>query len=177
MLKKDSFRQEKLDLSQKQFKWLHIIEPLCASLGYQLMFSEERSIFPADGVGYYQLMAGGMITSVKRCIRVPDASIQVNHELIHYVAQSFDCADLLRLWKERAERFVFFDGICRFPYSIENKNDKHRRIYDDSKSGVQKALYRYGTLQLHDAVSAITDWSQHKAVLPDLVHSMALKFG
>eukprot|EP00971_Amphidinium_carterae_P058821 1162903-Amphidinium_carterae.1 len=127
MLMKDSVRQEKLDMAQKQFKWAHIIEPLCASLGYQLMFSEERSIFPHDGVGYYQLMADGKITSVTRCIRVPDASIQVNHELIHYVAQSFDCANLLQLWRERAEKFVFFDGLCRFPYSIENKNDKQRQ--------------------------------------------------
>eukprot|EP00971_Amphidinium_carterae_P118534 2348292-Amphidinium_carterae.2 len=154
MLKKDGLGQDKLHLSQKQFKWVHIIKPLCASLGYQLMFSEERPIFPQDGEGYYQLMAEGMITFVRRRVRVPDASIQ-----------------------ERAERFAYFDGICRFPHSIENKNDKQRQVYDDSKSGVQKALYRYGTLQLHDALSAITDWSQHRAVLPDRVHAMAIWVG
>eukprot|EP00971_Amphidinium_carterae_P006474 127734-Amphidinium_carterae.3 len=31
MLKKDSFGEDKLEVAQKQFKWLHIIGPLCAS--------------------------------------------------------------------------------------------------------------------------------------------------
>eukprot|EP00971_Amphidinium_carterae_P006473 127734-Amphidinium_carterae.2 len=72
---------------------------------------------------------------------------------------------------------MFFDGVCRFPHAIENKYDSQRRIYDDSKSGVEKALFRYGTLPLHDAVSTVTDWNQHRAVLPDLVHHMALWVG
>eukprot|EP00971_Amphidinium_carterae_P094998 1879733-Amphidinium_carterae.1 len=76
MLVRDSWKHEKLEMSQKQYKWLHVILPLCASLGYQLMINEENSVFPADGGKYYELMNRGAITSVRRCVRIPDASVQ-----------------------------------------------------------------------------------------------------
>eukprot|EP00971_Amphidinium_carterae_P336564 6472990-Amphidinium_carterae.2 len=177
ILKKDAVNQNHLSLAQKQYKWGHIIQPLCSALGYELMAGNEMPYSPADGDKYYALMGIGAVASLKRCVRVPDASVHVNHELIHYVAQSFDCVKLLRLWKNRAESFQIYDGKCRFPHAIESKFDKQRDVEGDAKTGVEKGLCRYGTLKFHDALSAITDWAQHKSVLPDLVHKMAIWVG
>eukprot|EP00971_Amphidinium_carterae_P046663 919334-Amphidinium_carterae.3 len=172
MLKKDAEGEDNLNFLQKQHKWSSVVEPLCSTLGYLLMKSDGRAIFHSDGVGYYTMMAEGMITSVQKCVRVPDPSIHVNHELIHYVAQSYDCADLLQLWKERAEGFSFFDGRCRFPATIISKLDKQRGDYEEGRSGIQKAMTRYTTLPLHDTLSVIADGSQHRTVLPDFVYQM-----
>eukprot|EP00971_Amphidinium_carterae_P027874 549249-Amphidinium_carterae.1 len=69
------------------------------------MSKEDSSYIPADGDKYYNLMDIKAIVRLKRCVRIPDAAVHVNHELIHYVAQSFDCVKLLQLWKKRAELF------------------------------------------------------------------------
>eukprot|EP00971_Amphidinium_carterae_P092179 1825351-Amphidinium_carterae.1 len=73
--------------------------------------------------------------------------------------------------------FKVFEDECRFPHAIENKYDKQRALGNDIKAGIEKALCRYGVLQLHEALEAITDWSQHKSVLPDSVHKMAIWVG
>eukprot|EP00971_Amphidinium_carterae_P085091 1683355-Amphidinium_carterae.1 len=91
ILRKNSFNQKYLSMSQKQYKWLHIISPLCAALGYEVMSKDDTAYFPGDGDKYYNLMDMGAMVAIKRCVRIPDASVHVNHELIHYVAQSFDC--------------------------------------------------------------------------------------
>eukprot|EP00971_Amphidinium_carterae_P100133 1980128-Amphidinium_carterae.1 len=49
ILLRDSFNQKHLSMPQRQYKWLHIIQPLCAALGYELMSKEDTSYFPADG--------------------------------------------------------------------------------------------------------------------------------
>eukprot|EP00971_Amphidinium_carterae_P325734 6456150-Amphidinium_carterae.1 len=141
------------------------------------MAKDDKTYSPVDGDKYYALMDMGAIVALKRCVRIPDAAVHVNHELIHYVAQSFDCAKLLRLWKKKAESFRIFEGKCRFPHALENKFDKQREVESDAKTGVEKGLSRYGVLKLHDALDAITDWSQHKSVLPDLVHKMGIWVG
>eukprot|EP00971_Amphidinium_carterae_P174926 3467670-Amphidinium_carterae.1 len=182
ILKQDSFNQKHLSNEQRQYKWLHIISPLCAALGYELMSGTDASYHPADGDKYYILMEMNAIAYLKRCARIPDAAVHVNHELIHYVAQSFDCAKLLRLWKKRAEFFKVYEGEqeglsgCRFPHAIENKYDDQRDL-GDVPTGIEKGLSRYGVLKLHDALEAITDWSLHKSVLPDRVHHMAIWVG
>eukprot|EP00971_Amphidinium_carterae_P115605 2289809-Amphidinium_carterae.1 len=63
MLVQDGYKSGKLEDSQKQYRWEHIVQPLCSSLGYQLMRTEEHSVFPSDGEKYYALISVGAIIS------------------------------------------------------------------------------------------------------------------
>eukprot|EP00971_Amphidinium_carterae_P208714 4140864-Amphidinium_carterae.4 len=174
MLKKDAFKYEKLEPRQIAVKWLTVIHPLLTSLGYTLRDAEGQMVVPLSGEDYYEKMATSYITSLLKTVKRPDATVLVNHEIFHSVAQAEDCADLLILWRWIAKKELWFDDEVKVPGFLDFKLDQRRKECDDGPSTVSKAFIRYQTLSLHGFLSRITDWSEHATVTPGTIFNLPI---
>eukprot|EP00971_Amphidinium_carterae_P225622 4474624-Amphidinium_carterae.1 len=91
LLKKDCKGHDSLNELQLKCKVKHVIVPLLDSLGFKLVKGlNNKEWNPQSGADYYTFLETDTVR-LKKKIQVPDASVFVNHDVFHLVAQLPNC--------------------------------------------------------------------------------------
>eukprot|EP00971_Amphidinium_carterae_P301091 5982367-Amphidinium_carterae.2 len=144
MLAKDNECHDNMSDEKKEKRWHHVIKPLLNSLGFKMVSREPTKWRDKK-------------------YRVPDPSLFVNHEVVHYIAHQKDCEQAIKQWEEHAmigDHYIDGKAMC-VPGRLEQYHQPSRHDVNDSTSGVDRALARCQAFQLHGALDAIDDWTDH----------------
>eukprot|EP00971_Amphidinium_carterae_P207274 4112253-Amphidinium_carterae.1 len=130
---------------------------------------------PENGVLYYQDFYG-RFDSLQRKYRVPDPSLFVNHEVVHYIAHQQDITQALNQWEEYAlkgEHYIVETMMC-VPGRLEQFNQPAKYNVSDSTGGVDTALARCQSFLLQDPIDVVEDWTLFQAFVEDSVERLAI---
>eukprot|EP00971_Amphidinium_carterae_P278741 5533537-Amphidinium_carterae.1 len=173
MMAKDHDGHDVMSDVKKNRKWYHVIRPLLDSLGFKMVGKDGSEWNPPNGVIYYQDFYG-RFESLQKKYRVPDPSLFVNHEVIHYIAHQSDIAQALNQWEEHAlqeEHFIFDTRMC-VPGRLEQFQQQTKYEANDSKTGVETAFARCQTFQLHGPINVVEDWTLFLSYVEDSIERL-----
>eukprot|EP00971_Amphidinium_carterae_P211882 4204685-Amphidinium_carterae.1 len=162
MLASDNECHEYMSEEKRERKWRNVIKPLLRSLGFKMVSKDGSEWNPPNGMIYYQEFFV-KLDSLQKTYRVPDPSVFVNHEVIHYIAHLKDCEQAIKQWEEHATiGNHYIDGTSQcVPGRLEQYHQPPKHSVSDTSSGVERALVRCQTFQLHGAIEVIGDWTDH----------------
>eukprot|EP00971_Amphidinium_carterae_P314667 6254944-Amphidinium_carterae.2 len=125
MLAKDHDSHDMMTDEKKNLRWHHVIKPLLDSLGFKMVGRDGTNEWnPANGLLYYQDFYG-RLDSLQRKYRVPDPSVFVNHEVVHYIAHQKDITQALKQWEKHAlqgDYYIVGTMMC-VPGRMERHNE------------------------------------------------------
>eukprot|EP00971_Amphidinium_carterae_P178977 3549808-Amphidinium_carterae.1 len=103
---------------------------------------------PQCGIHYYTFLEADTVY-LKKKIQVPDASVFINHNVFHLVAQLPDCDGRLQFWQNKIEKnLIHYMGV-NVPSRVVGRKIVEKAP-ENENPGVQRALLRYQTLNLHE---------------------------
>eukprot|EP00971_Amphidinium_carterae_P315398 6269041-Amphidinium_carterae.1 len=144
MLKKDCKGHDSLTDFQRKSKLRHVILPLLDTLGFKLVGLNNSEWTPQCGINYYTFLEAEA-AHLKKKVQVPDASVLINHN------SKVEADQIYYLGVNVPSRVVSRKIVDKSP---ENQNQ-----------GVQKALLRYQTLQLHGMLTTVPHWDRHESYI------------
>eukprot|EP00971_Amphidinium_carterae_P218245 4331982-Amphidinium_carterae.1 len=176
MLAKDHDSHDSMSDQKKNLRWRDVIKPLLDSVGFKMVGRDGSTEWnPESGVLYYQDFYG-RFDSLQRKYRVPDPSVFVNHEVVHYIAHQEDITQALHQWEEYAitrDHYIMETGMC-VPGRLEHFNQPTEYCVNDSTSGVDTAFARCQSFLLHDAIDVVEDWPLFQAFVENSVEKLAI---
>eukprot|EP00971_Amphidinium_carterae_P167120 3311573-Amphidinium_carterae.1 len=101
---------------------------------------------------------------LKKKIQVPDASVFINHDVFNLVAQLPNCDGRLQFWQNRIERHLIFNLGVNIPSRVASRKLVEGAPNNDNR-GVQKALLRYQTLDLHGILTTVPNWDKYETYM------------
>eukprot|EP00971_Amphidinium_carterae_P217658 4320496-Amphidinium_carterae.1 len=111
MLKKDCKGHDSLSDFQRKSKLRHVILPLLDTLVFKLVGLNNKEWTPQCGIYYYTFLEADA-AHLKKKIQVPDASVFINHNVIHLVAQLPNCDGRLQFWQSKIEaNQIYYLGV------------------------------------------------------------------
>eukprot|EP00971_Amphidinium_carterae_P263649 5230788-Amphidinium_carterae.1 len=126
------------------------------------MGSNNKEWVPGSADDYYNFVEAETV-QLKKKIQVPDASVFINHDVFHLVAQLPNCDGRLQFWQNRIERHMIFDLGCNIPSRIASRKTVEGAPDNLENRGVQKALLRYQTLDLHGLLTSVPNWDKYES--------------
>eukprot|EP00971_Amphidinium_carterae_P168076 3330303-Amphidinium_carterae.1 len=175
MLAKDNECHDNMSEEKKDRRWHHIVKPLLESLGFKMVSKDGSEWNPQSGVTYYQDFFA-KLDSLQKKYRVPDPSLFVNHELVHYIAHQKDIEQALKQWEEHAtigNHYIDGTGMC-VPGRLEQFQQPSRHAVNDNTSGVALAMARCQTFQLQGAIEVIDDWTDHTSYMEASIERLTI---
>eukprot|EP00971_Amphidinium_carterae_P241072 4786051-Amphidinium_carterae.1 len=164
LLKKDCKGHDSLTELQRKCKVTHVIVPLLDTLGFKLVMGlNNKEWIPQSGADYYTFLEADTV-HLKKKIQVPDASVFVNHEVFHLVVQLPTCDGRLQFWRSRIEAHLIFSLGVNIPSRVASRKIVEKAPENENR-GVQKALLRYQTLNLHGLLTTVPNWDKYETYM------------
>eukprot|EP00971_Amphidinium_carterae_P347021 6488820-Amphidinium_carterae.1 len=118
---------------------------------------------PQCGIHYYTFLEADTVY-LKKKIQVPDASVFINHNVFHLVAQLPDCDGRLQFWQNKIEKHLIYYMGVNVPSRVVSRKIVEKAP-ENENPGVQRALLRYQTLNLHGLLSTVPHWGKHESYM------------
>eukprot|EP00971_Amphidinium_carterae_P085771 1696875-Amphidinium_carterae.1 len=161
MMARDHDGHDIMPHEKKNRKWYHMVG------------KDGSDWEPLNGVIYYQDFYG-RFDSLQKKYRIPDPSLFVNHEVIHYIAHQKDIAQALNQWEEHAvkeDHYVVETMMC-VPGRLGQYQQPTKYEANDSTTGVETAFARCQTFQLHGPINVVEDWTLFQSYVEDSIERL-----